>query len=182
MTKSYRTLAEFEALPNDKKINRKAIDAILDRLCYNQLCGVLSRFAVIRILSVRQWLTALGRITGRKISLRTENEEITPYMSEAGVVCFCKRDLYHIDRLFMIAAHESAHFILMQDENYALLKKINGEYLSIPEREKKMNSPIELCANIITLEILERCKKTEKSRKKQQKIEICIKTLKKQLT
>ena len=82
----------------------------------------------------------------------------------------------------MLFAHESAHFILMNDRNYALIKQLDSEYRAMPDREQKMSSPIERGANLITLSILNRSEIAEKSRKKQKKIKLCIKTLEKQLT
>ena len=82
----------------------------------------------------------------------------------------------------MIFAHETAHFVLMRDENYASIKALDRESKAIYGRESKMKSPIELCANLIALKILERCKNVERNRKKQKKIKLCIKTLEKQLT
>ena len=137
---------------------------------------------MIRKFKIRQWLKELGRVTNTPIELSVVKDEVTPYMREDGLICFCKKDILRADRLFMLLAHEAAHFILMQDKNYGAIKELDSVYKSQPQREQKMHSPIEFCANVITLMILERCKNAERWRKTQEKIEICIKSLKKQLT
>ena len=182
MTKDFQNLEEFEALRDDEKIDTASVDEILNRLCFKKLNGTLSRFVLIRRLRLIQWLKELGKITGTPPKLSLTREETTPYMQEGGLISFCKKDVLRADRLFMLLAHETAHFILMQDESYGRLKMINADYAKMPWREQKMHSPIELCANIITVMILERCKNVEKGRKCREKIEICVKSLKKQLT
>ena len=103
-------------------------------------------------------------------------------MREEGEICFCERDLYREEKLFMLLTHESAHFLLMQDAKYESIKALDREYLKSSPDDAKMNSPIEGWANFVTLMILLRCYNSEKSRKKREIIEKCIKTLKKQLT
>ncbi len=182
MKKAFQSLEEFEALRDEEKIDVTATRCMLDSLSFQTLVGMLSYFTALRQLRIRQWGKELRKITGQPIKIRMTREEITPYMQEDGVICFCKKDVHRVDRLFMLFAHETAHFILMQDKNYATIKKLDGVYTTLPEREQKMNSPIERCANLITLMILERCKGVEKGRRKTEKIERCIKTLQKQLT
>ncbi len=182
MMKKYNTLAEFEALSDDQKIDHGAAQAALDRLNFKKLCGVLSRYGLVRRLCARLWIGEIGKITGQPIKLRLTREEITPYMQEDGVIGFCSKDLDRTERLLMLLAHETAHFILMQDKDYALLQNIDREYKAMPDREQAMHSPIEWCANIITLNILSRCLQVEKSQKRQQIIEICKTSLNKQLT
>ena len=182
MTDKFKTLEEFEALQGDEKIDLAATNDALDKLSFKVLNGALSRFVLVRKIRLNQWLKEMQSISGTPIRLRLTKEETTPYMQEDGLISFCKRDVLRADRLFMILAHETAHFILMRDNSYDTLKRINREYTLSHQNLGAMCSPIELCANLITLMILERCKRVEKSQKKQKNIEICIKSLKKQLT
>ena len=182
MMRGFDCLAEFEALRNDEKADMKAAEAILDRLCFQKMNLMLSGLAPIRMLGIRLWINELNKIGNGPITLRTTDKEITPYMHEDGVICLCKKDVHRVERLLMIFAHETAHFVLMRDENYASIKAVDRESEAIYGCENKMKSPVELCANLITLKILERCQNAEKCIKKQKKIKSCIKTLEKQLT
>ena len=174
--------AELEALPYYEKIDITAVNAALDKLRFGGLTAALSSSVIIRRLGLHRWLRELSKITETPVKLRTTDEQITPHMQESGVICFCEKDIYRPQKLFMILAHEAAHFILMRDSNYGLIKKLDGEYRPTSVEDQKMRSPVELCANIITLLILNRSRESEKRQNKQRKIEDCIKTLKKQLT
>ena len=182
MKKPFDNLAEFEALRDDERIDLHAIAAALDRLHFQKLNGVFSNFVLLRKFRVRQWIRELKKVSLRPITLEMTRREIIPHMQENGVIRFCKKDVRRADKLFMLLAHETAHFLLMQDRNYPLIKKVDREYRAMPGREQAMRAPVEACANKITLLILERCHHIEKKQKSQKRIEICIKTLKNQLT
>ena len=182
MTKGFETLEEYQALPDDEKIDLQAVNAVLDGLPFSQLKGILSDFAPFPKLRCDRWLKELEKALDRKIALQMTEEEIIPYMREDGVLCFCKKDLHRKEKLFMLLAHESAHFILMGDEGYHRLKRVDSAYRAHPDRECNMHSPIEECANLITLLILDRCKHCEKRKKTQKILEKCIISLEKQLT
>ena len=175
-------LAEIYTLRDDEKIDVDSMESTLARLHIKRLCGILTRHQPLRRLRLRQWLRDLSTVTSRDIKLLLTKEEVTPYMREEGEICFCERDLYREEKLFMLLTHESAHFLLMQDAKYESIKALDREYLKSSPDDAKMNSPIEGWANFVTLMILLRCYNSEKSRKKREIIEKCIKTLKKQLT
>ncbi len=181
MTKGFETLEEYQALRDNEKIDLQAIAPVMDRLSYGKLNGVLSVPPLFAKIQCRRWQRELEKVLGAEITLHMTEEEIVPYMREDGVLCFCKKDLKRREKLFMLLAHESAHFILMRDKNYGQLKKVDTVYRAVSGRECKMHSPVEECANLVTLLILDRCK--QGARKKTQKIiERCIKSLKNQLT
>ena len=180
--KKFQNIAEFEQLPDDEKIDFYFIENLLDKLCIKKLPRVLTRFVLIRKLQIKKWIKEVSKITPNPIKLYITQEEIIPYMKEEGVISFCKKDIYRVDKIFMILAHETAHFILMQDKNYESIKKVDKEYTQMLGHKEKMNSPIEYCANLITLMILQRCKFVEKKPKMKEKIGKCMKKLSNQLT
>lgn len=182
MTKGFETLEEYQALQGHEKIDLQAVNAVLDRLSFGRLNAVLFALSPFVKLQCRRWLKELEKGIGRKITLEMTKEEITPYMREDGVLCFCRKELRRREKLFMILAHESAHFLLMGDGRYGQLKKVDSAYRAVPGRECKMHAPVEECANLITLLILDRCKGVARGKKVQEILERCIKTLKKQLT
>ena len=182
MMKDFQNLAEFQALCDDQLLDLAAVEAILARLCTKRLTGVLTDLIPVRKIRIRQWIRELQKITGRPVLLQLTREETTPYMHEDGVICFCKKDVYRADKLFMLLAHETAHFVLMQDARYALIKQIDADYCSCTQQKSSMHSPIERCANLITLVILTRCMRVERNQKRLHRIEICIESLRKQLT
>ena len=182
MTKRFQDPTEFEAIPVEEKIDFDATNALLDRLCFPKLNALLSKITIVRIWAMRRWVKELSRLTSLSVTLNFTKEIITPYMQESGKIFLSKKEIFHIDKLFMIFAHETAHFILMQDKSYGMIKEADNEYRRIPGREQRMTSPIEICANVITLMILERCKTVEKSAKRLEIIGNCQKTLENQLT
>ena len=182
MATQFQGLAEFEALPIEEKIDLDNAKALLDRLCFRKLNALLSKITLLRALGMRRWVKELSKVTSLPVTLHLTKEKITPYMQEDGKIFLSKKEIFHIDKLFMIFAHETAHFILIEDKSYAMIKEADNEYRRIPDREQRMTSPIELSANVITLMILERCKTVEKRAKRLEIIANCQKTLENQLT
>ena len=182
MLKEFRNLTEYQALCLAERLDSAAAEAVLDGLRLEKLCAVLGSFALLTRLRVNRWLKELSKASPVAVTLRLESEEITPYMQESGVLCFGKKDLSRKEKLFMLLAHESAHFLLMGDERYPLLKEIDGEYKALFGRDHRMHSPVEECANLLTLLILSRCRGIKMSQNSRKIVERCIKTLKKQLT
>ena len=93
------------------------------------------------------------------------------FRSEGGEVCLSLKDLLNPSYSFFAISHESAHFILARDEDYGLLKSLERQLAG-------ENSPLEYCANIITLMIFERCISALKKDKHRQKVAAFIQSLK----
>ena len=182
MMKDFQNLEEFEALSDHEILDFEAIDTVLDQLGLKRLTGVWTSFIPLRKIRVKQWIGELRKLTGHPVSLQLTREEITPYMHEDGVICFCKKDIYRVDKLFMLLAHETAHFVLMKDARYALIKQVDAAYNSRPQQASSMHAPIERCANLITLELLARCMLVEQNQKTLRSMQLCAESLRKQLT
>ena len=116
MLKEFRNLTEYQALCLAERLDSAAAEAVLDGLRLEKLCAVLGSFALLTRLRVNRWLKELSKASPVAVTLRLESEEITPYMQESGVLCFGKKDLSRKEKLFMLLAHESAHFLLMARE------------------------------------------------------------------
>ena len=179
---NFQSLAEFEALKDQEKIDLGIAETMLDRLCVTRLTAVLTRFTWLRKCYIRRWVNEIKKISGRDVKLHLTCEEITPYMLEEGVICFSKKDVYRVKKLLMLLAHETAHFVLMRDPNYEMIKQIDCEYKAMPWREQTMHSPVEYCANLVTIMILTRCQLVEKDQNKKEIIQDCVISLNKQLT
>jgi hypothetical protein len=175
-------LAEFIALSDELKIDESGVRKILDALDFRKLNAVLISHKFFRKIFIDKWLNHAQKVL--KISIKTElvKEEIVPFMKESGVLCFSKRDIARKEKTFVLLAHEIAHFIIMKDERYDEIRRFDIEYKENGFERSNMLSPIEYCANLVTLMILSRCENAMKSKKNRRIIQELVCSLKKQLT
>lgn len=153
-------------------------DEVLDGLNYRRLVSVLKKNFFIRLIAVKRWFKEVGKLCGVNIRLKISASTQKPYMTEGGEVGLSFKHLKNSGYAFFAASHEAAHFILMRGD-YGQLKELDGEY---PKDESAtMRSPIEYQANILTLEIFERCKNFAKKKRFREKISWALNSLKEQI-
>ena len=175
-------LIEFTSILDSEKIDEKSVDAILEKINAKKLVAVLASHKFFRKIFIKKWIKEVEKALGISISLQIVKDEITPFMQESGALVFSRKDIARRERIFMLLAHEVAHFILAEDERYETLKILDKQY-RIDEKERaKMLSPIEYCANLITLKLFFRCKMATKRAKLHTIIQQLALSLKKQLT
>lgn len=182
MRKRFDNLTEFEKLSDCDKIDSEAVENIVSLLDVKKLTSVLSCHFLLRRGAVKKWIKEVEDKVGQQITLSIVRKEVVPYMQEDGLLCFSCKDIVRRERLFMLLCHETAHFILMRDSEYESLKRVDSEYLLEGKQRAKMLSPVEYCANLITLKILKRCVEVIKSQKNKAVILQITDSLKKQLT
>ena len=141
MRKSFNSLAEFYLLSDGEKLDSK-IDEIVRSLDLKKLGKVLTCHFLLTTYAVKSWIREVENKLGLSINLRIVKEESVPYMKENGLLCFSKKDIGREERIFMLSAHETAHFILMKDGEYEAIKRINEEYLQTSAERANMLSPI----------------------------------------
>lgn len=156
MSLPFKTLQEFTNARDKREIVLSDFCGLLDKLNFKKLVAVLTRNLFIRIKSLKNWIREVGQLCGIKIKLKISLSAHRPYMTEKGDIGLWYGDLFKTNDLFFAIVHESAHFILTCNEAYALLKVLDKEYPS-DAGDRQLRSPIEYCANVVTLMILERC-------------------------
>lgn len=156
MSLPFRTLQEFLGVRDRGGLSFPEAEARIGETDLGKLVSVLSKTAWGRFAAVKRWLKEVGRLCGKKIRLKISFSPHKPYMTENGCVGLYYRDFFRQRYLFFAVAHETAHFLLMCDEDYCLLKALEEEYPA-DERDRAMCSPIEYCANRIMLMLFERC-------------------------
>ncbi|MCM1438917.1 MAG: hypothetical protein NC131_06865 [Roseburia sp.] len=178
MSFPFDSAAEFVFLRDGRGINLNGFGGVLDKLDAYKLSAVLIRNPFLRRIAVLKWLKEVSRVCGFEVKLKVLKAEAKPYMTEGGEVCLCRSHLKKAGYTFFALAHETAHFVLMTDPDYKLLKQIDGEY---PENSADANlrSPLEYCANILTLALMQRCAAVEKRAARKEKIEKFTDALKK---
>ena len=177
MSFPFQTLSEFIAARQNNLITFSDWNA--DELRYEKLLGVLKKTTLGRYFALKRWLKEVAKYCNKRIKLKLHRSLACPYMRESGEIGLGVRDFKRGGYLFFAIAHETAHFILMRQEDYGTLKSLDGQY---PESgDKKMLSPVEYCANRITLKLFERCAALTKKAKEKEVILRCIDSLKGQL-
>ena len=175
MSLPFKTLPEFIKARENGEINLSDSAALLDKLNFEKLASALTKKSPFGIISVKKWLKEVGRLCGIKIKLKASLSAHKPYMTEGGEVCLSLKDLLNPSYSFFAISHESAHFILTCDEDYGLLK-------SLERQSSGTDSPLEYCADIITLMIFERCISVLKKDKHRQKVASFIQSLKESIS
>ena len=147
-------------------------------LNFKKLSAVLAWNHLLRRPAAKRWFREVGRVCKKQIRLIISRKSIRPYMQESGGVWLYQRDFFRAGYLFFASAHEAAHFLLMRDQDYGALKALDKEYPP-DKKDRQMNSPLEYCANLLTLTLFEKCLKVTKGRRRQ-KILWCIARFKEQ--
>ncbi len=155
MIGEFSDLGEFIRLRDAGLLGVEGFEEILGRLDYGPLLGVLSR-GPFRVAKGRKWLRGVGEVLGRKIGLKVTLSKGRPYMTEGGTVSVGIGTVRKPSVLFFALAHEAAHFLLLTDGSYPLLRSLEGEYRERFE-DARMRSPVEYAANLVTMEIFRRC-------------------------
>lgn len=156
MSLPFKTLQEFLSARDKSEIVLFDVCGLLDEINFKNLVAVFTKNSFVRIVCVKKWIKELGRFCGIKIKLKISLLTHRPYMRESGEICLSYKDLGRPSYSFFAIAHETAHFILMCDSDYELLKVLDMEY-PVDAKDRDLRSPIEYCANLVTLMILERC-------------------------
>ena len=172
MSFPFHTLQEFTAAQENDGIFSE-IEGLIEGLNVKKLVALLGSNRALRRVYVKRWFGEVGRLCNQKIKLKISRTPVKPYMTESGEVGLSRTDFKRTSYLFFASAHEAAHFLLMRDGEYDVLKALDREY---PKDE--MRSPIEYCANLLTLALFERCLNAEKREGRRQKISWCIEQLK----
>lgn len=179
MSLPFKSLPEFIEARDGNKIALYDFCGLIDEFDFNKLISVLAKNFFLRIIAVKKWFKEVEKLCNIKIKLKISFKSHKPYMRESGEVGLSFKDLLKPSYLLLAIAHETAHFILTCDGDYPLLKLIDGEYPS-DAKDCDLRSPIEYCANDITLTILEKCALVAKKDKHKKKILRFIDNLKKQ--
>lgn len=174
MSLTFQSLQEFLQARDKGEIDLSDFNVLLDKLDFKKLVALFSKNFFIRLANLKKWIRQVGRVCGIKIKLKTSLSAHRPYMLEGGVIGLSFKDLLKPSYSFFAIAHETAHFILMCNDGYAKLKAFDREY----HNNTELNSPIEYCANIITLTIFERCICVTQKVKRREKIAEYINSLK----
>lgn len=147
---------------------------------YLKLCRVLAGTPLCRYIAVKRWFKEVGRLCGVKIKLKVSFSPQKPYMTEGGRLGLYYKDFFRPGYLFFAVAHETAHFLLMRGGGYRLLKEIDGQYPA-ENGDGPLRSPLEYCANAITLALFKRCGELEKNARKRRLTELCAGRLEEQI-
>ena len=155
MSLKFTSLEEFIAARDNNEITLSEFSEILDKLNFKKLVAVLTKLPVNRFIAVKKWIKEVGRLCGTKIRLKISRASHKPYMLESGEIVITKKDFLSSGYCFFAMAHETAHFLLTLGDDYSILKSLDGEYPK--DTDGYLRSPVEYCANILTLMIFERC-------------------------
>ena len=178
MSLAFSGLQEFDLAKNSDSLSA-SLTSLTEGLKIKKLTAVLACHHLFRRRGAKLWLEEVGRCCDLSITLHLSSEPTKPYMQESGGVWLYRRDFYRAGYLLFALAHEGAHFLLMRGEGYQALKELDAQYpKDAPDRE--MNSPLEYCANLLTLILLEKCLASAKGRGRRQTIQWCITRLKEQ--
>lgn len=179
MSVPFRTLQEFTEM-REGELSFPRLEASMGKMDLGKLLSVLAKTPWGRFLAVKRWLKEVGRVCDKKIRLKVSFSSHTPYMRENGTVGLCRKDFQRQRYLFFAVAHETAHFLLMCDEDYPLLKALEREYLSC-EGDGALRSPIEFCANRIMMTLFERCVSAAKDQRTRDVAVWCMECFEEQL-
>ena len=156
MSLPFKTLPEFLDMRDGNKIVLSDFYVLLHDLNYKKLVALLTRNTFIRLIRIQKWIKEVSRLCGIKIKLKVSLTAHRPYMLESGKICLSYKDLCGMNYSFLAIAHETAHFILMCDEDYEQLKALDRQY-PLDAKDRDWLSPLEYCANSIMLMLLEEC-------------------------
>lgn len=150
---TFLTLNEFIQQRDDGSLWQQPWLKMFEGLDLTFLTAVAkAKTVAVRRFTTWLWLRVLQKKYG-KVNV-TLTKQTTPYMTDDGVIYLPEGDLAHPKRFFMALTHESAHLLLSKQDGYQKLKELDLLYTA---EDSAMRSPLEYCANALTLAMLCRC-------------------------